>query len=117
MLFVRENTSADFKKALARSRKHRGVSDFLNYLIQLDENTILHKDGAISRHFRYVAPDGDSATDHELDANAQTWSQAFSFLGNGFMVECHVLSRCNERYNQPSEFPEVVSALIDDVLM
>jgi len=114
MLFFREDQKPSFKKALARSRRHRGVSDFLTVLILLDDNTILHKDGALSRHFRYVAPDCDSSTDEALDANAQTWSQAFSFLGNGFMVETNVISRCNALYNAPSEFPDVVSALIDD---
>src|SRR5262249_52032838 len=58
--------------------------------------------------------DTDALTDLELDANAETWSQAFSFLGDGFMVEANVLSHYHEDYSPPSEFPDVVSALIDD---
>ena len=114
MLFVRENQSTSFKKALARSRRYRGVSDFLSYLILLDKNTIFHKDGALSRHFYYRAPDCDACSDDVLDANAQTWSQAFSFLGNGFMVEANVMSQHRALPMAPREFPDIVSALIDD---
>ncbi len=114
MIFKREKKNNSIKDALSKLRIHRGLSDCLTFLTLLDDHTILHKDGALSRHFRYVAPDLDSSTDPELDFHADTWSQSFQFLGNGWMVETNVVSLPFQGYAKPHEFPSVVSALIDD---
>src|SRR3990167_6000841 len=114
MIFKREKKPNYVKSSLKKLHAHAGFSDCLTYLTLLNENTILHKDGALSRHFRYIAPDLESSMDSELDFHADTWSQSFSFLGNGWMVETHVLTQPFQGYSKPQEFPNVVSALIDD---
>ncbi len=106
--------SHPIKTFVAALRKHRGMNDLLSYLIQWDDCTILHKDGALSRHFVYIAPDLDSSSDPDVDYHAQTWQKSFDFLGNGWMVETNVVSHLLQSSTEPQEFPEVVSALIDD---
>lgn len=114
MIFKREKKSNPIKAALKKLRRHSGFSDCLSYLMLIDDNTILHKDGALSRHFRYLAPDLAASLDHELDFHADTWSQSFAFLGNGWMVETNVISQPFQGYAKAQEFPNMVSALIDD---
>lgn len=114
MIFKREQQLNPIKSALRKLRRHGGFSDCLSYLMLVNENTILHKDGALSRHFRYLAPDLDASMDHELDFHADTWAQSFAFLGNGWMVETQVISQPFQGYAKPQEFPNMVSALIDD---
>lgn len=114
MIFLREKKRNSTKQAIFFRRKHRGLNDLLSYLIQLDDNTILHKDGALSRHFKYIAPDLESSTPNDLDFHAKTWADSFSFLGNGWMVETNVASEIFKDYADSQDFPEIVSALIDD---
>lgn len=114
MIFAKEKQRNSTKQAIFYRRKHRGLNDLLSYLIQLDSNTILHKDSALSRHFKYIAPDLESSTPGDLDFHAKTWADSFSFLGNGWMVETNVASETFKGYADSQVFPEVVSALIDD---
>ena len=114
MIFVKERKLNSSKSSIQSSRKYRGLNDLLTYLILLDDSTILHKDGALSRHYKYVAPDLASTTGNELDYHAKTWSDASQFLGNGWMIEVNVTSQPFENIAKPREFPEMVSALIDD---
>ena len=114
MIFAKEKQRNPTKQAIFYRRKYRGLNDLLSYLIQLDENTILHKDGALSRHFKYMAPDLESSSANDLDFHAKTWADSFSFLGNGWMVETHVASEIFKDYADSQDFPDVVSALIDD---
>ncbi len=113
-MFVKEYTPHPLKKLISKLRQHRGVNDLLSYLIILDDSTILHKDGALSRHFIYTALDCESLTDSLLDHHAQTWSQALSFLGDGWMVETNVISLPFQTEEGAREYPDVVSALIAD---
>ena len=113
-MFVKERKKQSSKHLIEKSHRYRGVNDLLSYLIALDDSTVLHKDGAISMHFRYLAPDLSACTDEELDFHASTWSCAFQFLGNGWMVETNVISENFSHYHQSREFPDIVSALIDD---
>lgn len=114
MLFKKEYTTHPLKKSFVKLRVHRGLNDLLTYIMQLDDATILHKDGALSRHFSYIAPDADSATAQTLDYIAQIWANSFAFLGDNWMVECNVASLPFNYYAASREFPEMVSALIDD---
>lgn len=114
MIFKREYKPHPLKKSFLKLRRHRGVNDLLTYMRQIDDSTILHKDGALSRHFTYIAPDSDSATSQTLDFIAETWKNSFAFLGDGWMVETNVISMPFNYYSKPREFPEIVSALIDD---
>lgn len=80
MIFAKEKQRSPTKQAIFYRRKHRGLNDLLSYLIQLDDNTILHKDGAISRHFKYIAPDLESSSSHDLDFHAKTWADSLGFF-------------------------------------
>lgn len=114
MIFKKEYIKNPLKKSLLKLRSHRGLNDLLTFMMQLDDATILHKDGALSRHFLYVAPDADSATSQSLDYISQTWANSFAFLGDNWMVESNVVSLPFNYYASSREFPEIVSALIDD---
>ncbi len=114
MIFKKEYKPHPLKKTFRKLRTHRGFNDLLTYMMQLDDATILHKDGALSRHFRYVAPDADSATASYLDFISETWKNSFGFLGDNWMVETNVISEQFNYYANTREFPEIVSALIDD---
>ena len=92
MIFKQEYKAHPAKKEFLKLHKHRGLNDLLTYLIQHDDATIIHKDGAISRHYSYIAPDSDSATDNELDFIFETWKNSFNFLGDNWMLETNVVS-------------------------
>lgn len=114
MIFPKERVKSITIKNMVNKRYHRGVCDVLGYLMLIDSSTVLHKDGAISRHFRFIAPDSDASSDEGLDYIAGTWHQACQFLGDGWMIETNVLSQPFEGYPKPRQFPDIVSALIDD---
>lgn len=114
MIFAKEKQKNPTKQTIFSGRENRGLNDLLSYLIQLDDCTLLHKDGSISRHFKYIAPDLESSTGNDLDFHAKTWADGFDFLGNGWMVETNVASEIFNNYAKPQVFPEVISALIDD---
>ncbi len=114
MIFKKEYIKNPFKKSLLKLRTHRGLNDLLTYMVQIDDATIMHKDGALSRHFLTIAPDADSATPEHLDFIAETWANSFSFLGDNWMVEANVVSHPFNYYAAAREFPDIVSALIDD---
>lgn len=114
MLFKKEYSQHPLKKSLIELRSHHGVNDLLTYMTLIDDSTILHKDGAFSRHFSYIALDSDSATSETLDFIAETWKNSFGFLGDNWMVETNVVSLPFNYYSKPREFPEIISALIDD---
>lgn len=113
MWFIPERTQNTAKKVFQLFRRHRGFSDLLSYVMALDDCTVLHQDGALSRYFRYIAPDLESSTDQDLDFHASTWSQIFQFLGDGWMLETNVLSQPFHQAQSAREFPECVSALIN----
>lgn len=112
--FKKEYAKHFLKKWMTKLRTHRGLNDLLTYMMQLDGSTILHKDGALSRHFIYVAHDADSALSTTLDFISDTWKNSFSFLGDNWMIETNVLSQPFSYAVKSREFPEVVSALFDD---
>lgn len=102
------------KKQLVKSHKTSGFNDLLSYLMLVDEKTVLHKDGALSQHFIYQALDLDSSTEHELLAHSQTWQKALSLLGDGWMIETNVITSHYHSEPHSENFPDIVSALIDD---
>ncbi|OGO93652.1 MAG: hypothetical protein A3F10_06955 [Coxiella sp. RIFCSPHIGHO2_12_FULL_42_15] len=102
------------KKQLAKTRKIRGFNDVLSFLFLVNESIILHKDGGLSQHFYYQAPDLESSIEEEVFLNSQTWQQALAFLGDGWMVETNVITIPFYYETKPREFDEIVSAIIDD---
>ncbi len=80
----------------------------------VDKKTVLQKDGALSQHLIYQAPDLDSSTEHELLVHSQTWQKALSLLGDGWMVETNVITHAYHSKPGSENFPDLVSAIIDD---
>ncbi|MCH9770127.1 MAG: DUF87 domain-containing protein [Gammaproteobacteria bacterium] len=113
-MFLREYKKHPTKKALEKLRCHRGLNDLLTYGMLLDSQTVLHKDGALSVHFHLELPDLGHAGDEALNFHASTWAESLKFLTDGFMVEVNVLSQPHRYYPDSREFPELVSALMDD---
>ena len=113
-MFLRERVKNTIKKSIKRYRRYQGFNDLLSYLLLDDACTVLHKDGAISRHFFFRPPDLESSSSEALDFHAATWREALSFLGNGWMVETNVLSQPLPPITSIQAFPDRVSALIDD---
>ncbi len=113
-MFISEHPKNKTKLAILRLTKHTGFADLLSYLIALEENILLHKDGSLSAHFSYTAPDLDSSTDEELDYHAETWRNFINSFGDGFMIETNVITHPLKAQYVAQEFPDVVSALIDD---
>ncbi len=95
-------------------RRQRELSELLSYAYLYNENTVIHKDGAFSAHFRYVAQDVDSSTGSQLDANAYAVFQALGLLEDGWMIETNLVSSEEKKYSKAQGFQDVVSALIDD---
>lgn len=89
MFFRFKNTA---KNLMLKRQKLIGFSDLLNYLLLLDEQTVLHKDGGMSTHFIINCPDIESATKAEADFNSETWKQALAMLTDGWMLELNVCS-------------------------
>lgn len=113
-MWLKERTKNSSKQAMAAFARYEGVNDLLSYLVQLNGNTILHKDGALSAHFRLQGPDLISSGDRELDAHSDTWHHGLSLLDDGWMVETNVISQPYRPSATTQEFPDIVSALIDD---
>lgn len=103
-----------FQKKLLKRRLLPELPSLLTYAYCFNEKTVIHKDGAFSAHFKYIAQDVDSSTGAILDANARAVLQALSVLEDGWMVETNVISEAEKSYATTNAFPDVVSALIDD---
>lgn len=100
--------------SFVRLRRNRELAELLGYALLYDEQTVLHKDGAFSAHFRYVARDVDSSTGATLDANAHAVLRALGLLEDGWMVETNLISEEDQRRTGPGTFPDTVACLIDD---
>jgi len=94
--------------------KHAGFHELLTYGIQLNDNTIFHKDGAFSKHFKMTVPDSHTFDDRQADFMAETWRDAITFLGNGWMVETHLINQPINHEPNSSTFSELVSSLMDE---
>ena len=101
-------------KAALEQRDQQSFAQLLSYAFLWDSATVLHKDGAFSAHFAYVAEDVDSSTSDILDGNARAVKQAIATLDDGWMLETNLVSEPDQRYLVPTDFPDPVSQLIDD---
>jgi type IV secretory pathway VirB4 component len=102
------------KKELMANRYHQGVNDLLTYRIAHDDCTILHKDGAISRHFAFYPQDLEVVSDEVIDWYADTWQGMINQLNDGWMIEVNVLSDPLKNNIRQKTFPDIVSAIIDE---
>ncbi|MBU5612655.1 VirB4 family type IV secretion/conjugal transfer ATPase [Geomonas azotofigens] len=101
-------------------RKHRaqdaGFADLLNYAAVVDDGVIVGKNGAFMAAWLYQGEDNASSTDEQRDMVSFRINQAFSGLGNGWMIHVDAVRRPAPRYSERSlsHFPDPVSQAIDE---
>jgi len=100
-----------FKEHLSREQ---GLSDLLNYAHFVDENVIINKDGAFLMTYKFRGPDINSASGAELDALTANFNRMATFLEDGWMLHVDELRIPSLVYPPVGDFPDSVSALIDE---
>jgi len=88
------------------------LADFLPWVCLVAEGVVLNKDGAFQRTARFRGPDLDSATPAELVAVTARLNNALRRLGSGWAVFVEA-QRVPALSYPVSEFPDVVSELVD----
>jgi type IV secretion system protein VirB4 len=94
-----------------RSKSAR-LADFLPWVCLVAEGVVLNKDGAFQRTARFRGPDLDSATPAELVAVTARLNNMLRRLGSGWAVFVEA-QRVPATSYPVSEFPDVVSELVD----
>jgi len=101
-------------------RKHRskdaGFADLLNYAAMVDDGVIVGKNGSFMAAWLYQGEDNASSTDEQREMVSFRINQAFSNLGNGWMVHVDAVRRPAPKYPDPSlsHFPDPVSLAVDE---
>lgn len=95
--------------------RHRAasLSDFLPWAALIAEGVILNKDGSFQRTARFRGPDLDSATPSELVGVTHRLNNALRRLGSGWSIFVEAQRIPSDDY-PVSEFPDAVSALVDE---
>ncbi len=88
------------------------LADFLPWAALISDGIVLNKDGSLQRTARFRGPDLDSATPAELVATAARLNSALRRLGSRWAVFVEA-QRIPAREYPLSEFPDLVSALVD----
>lgn len=88
------------------------LADFLPWVCLVAEGVVLNKDGSFQRTARFRGPDLDSATPAELVAVTARLNNALRRLGSGWAVFVEA-QRVSALSYPVSEFPDVVSELVD----
>jgi len=114
MFFIKEHQKNPTVQALSKNRKLSGFNDLLGFALMVDSKTLMHKDGAFSAYFIYRGPDVDSSTGTYLDAVVASLNQALRYTQDGWMLEMNLVSLEATDYPAPQDFPDIVSAMIDD---
>jgi len=92
--------------------KSARLADFLPWVCLVAEGVVLNKDGSFQRTARFRGPDLDSATPAELVAVTARLNSTLRRLGSGWAV--FVEAQRVPAISYPvSEFPDVVSELVD----
>lgn len=107
----KENTELN---SLKNSRYEQGMDQFLGYSMMPTDGLMMMKDGALSASYHYQGPDVDSSTDQELDTLSAQLVNLLRHFGNGWMLEFNVTRSFSKSYSKPSNFPDRVSALIEE---
>ncbi|MGV7123095.1 conjugal transfer protein TrbE [Sphingopyxis sp. 550A] len=94
-----------------RSKSAR-LADFLPWVCLVAEGVVLNKDGSFQRTARFRGPDLDSATPAELVAVTSRLNSTLRRLGSGWAVFVEA-QRAPALSYPVSEFPDVVSELVD----
>jgi len=92
--------------------KSARLADFLPWVCLVAEGVVLNKDGSFQRTARFRGPDLDSATPAELVAVTSRLNSTLRRLGSGWAVFVEA-QRVPATSYPVSEFPDVVSELVD----
>jgi type IV secretion system protein VirB4 len=92
--------------------KSARLADFLPWVCLVAEGVVLNKDGAFQRTARFRGPDLDSAAPAELVAVTSRLNSTLRRLGSGWAVFVEA-QRVPALSYPVSEFPDVVSELVD----
>lgn len=103
--------------SISKQKKQSGFNELLSYLLLYDETTIVHKDFALSQHFKITLPDLNVASTATCDQTAYIWQQAMSFLSDGWMLEVNVLSQLFSWHGKENRFPCSISKALHDERM
>src|SRR5262245_45047664 len=93
-------------------KKPQSLADFLPWAALVAEGVVLNKDGSLQRTARFRGPDLDSATPAELVGTTARLNNALRRLGSGWAIFVEASRHVAQHYPQ-SEFPDLVSALVD----
>lgn len=100
-------------KYISQLSNSNGYSEFLTYSWMLKNGVIIHKDGSLSIHYEYYAPDLDSQVEYSVNILAVKLFQAFSHLDGGWMIETNLISAQQKTYYKTDNQVDLVSTFID----
>lgn len=113
MIFSRERSHHPVKSDIKSTQRNKGFHDLLSYLCIVDDNTIVHKDGAFSKHFKLVLPDLSARSAPESILVQRAWQQAIQHGGDGWLFEVNHISMPLTLIEKNDSFPDKVSELLN----
>jgi type IV secretion system protein VirB4 len=93
--------------------KPQGLADLLLADALIEDGIVLQQDGSLLAAWEYTGPDLESAGPAHLNALVTRMAAAMKF-GSGWMIHCDVIRSNVTEYPAAVDFPDPVSALIDD---
>ncbi len=108
--------AAKERKLSKHRSKDAGVADLLNYAAMVDDGVIVGKNGSFVAGWIYQGDDNASSTDEQREAVSFRINQAFSGLGNGWMIHVDAVRRPAPAYSARSlsKFPDAITSAIDE---
>jgi type IV secretion/conjugal transfer VirB4 family ATPase len=93
--------------------KPRGLADLILADSLVADGVLLQQDGSLLAAWAFSGPDLESSEPAHLNALVHRMSAALRF-GTGWMVQCDVIRSTAPNYPDVVDFPDPVSAMIDD---
>lgn len=91
-----------------------GLTGYLNYCAFVEEGVMIQKDGSFLTGFMYVGPDLDSAMPEDVNRLAYAVNDAFTALGDNYVVHINAIRRDASGYPERGFFPDRTTWLIDE---
>lgn len=105
---------AALKKLNAELNKRIGLSELLGYAAIIDKRTVILKDGSLQAIYQFYGDDMASVPAAMQTGLASRWSEAVTrFGGENLIIEMDMIRRDVNIPAQQCDFPDAVSALID----
>ena len=106
--------SQEFQEYQKKLSKKTSFSEMLGYGFFLNDNTVMMKDGALQAVFKYYGDDIQATDKDRQHLLATRWSQGITkFFNDNVIIETDLIRQQASQYSHANEFPDVVSALID----